>query len=164
MPIRPAAAADEEAIWRVIEPIVRAGETLMLPPDLGRADALAYWLGPTHEVFAAEDGPPGGGGVVGTYYLRANQRGNGDHVANCGYATAPWAAGRGVARTMCLHSLDRARARGFRAMQFNCVVASNGRAVRLWQGCGFEIVGRVPETFRHPALGPVDTLVMHRRL
>ena len=65
---------------------------------------------------------------------------------------------------MCHHSLDRAVARGFRAMQFNCVVASNERAVRLWQSCGFEIVGTAPETFRHPRLGYVDTLVMYRRL
>ena len=132
----------------------------MLPPAMAPDDALAYWRSPAHEVFVAEVQ----GEVLGTYYLRVNQQGHGDHVANCGYATAAWASGRGVARAMCLHSLDRARARGLRAMQFNCVVASNERAVRLWQSCGFAIVGRVPETFRHPGLGMVDTLVMHRGL
>ena len=100
-------------------------------------------------MFVADDG----GTVVGTYYLRANQQGGGDHIANCGYSTVPASAGRGIARAMCIHSLDRARARGFHAMQFNCVVASNERAVGLWQSCGFEIVGRVPRTFRHPRLG-----------
>ena len=160
MRIRASTSADDTPIWQVIEPIIRAGETLMLPPELGRADALAYWRAPEHETAVAEQDEV----VVGTYYLRANQRGPGDHVANCGYATAPWATGRGIARAMCLHSLERARARGFRAMQFNCVVASNERAVRLWQGCGFEIVGRVPDTFRHPRLGLVDTLVMYRQL
>ena len=127
----------------MIEPTIRAGETLMLPGEMSEAEALGYWRSPAHEVFVAEDG----GKVVGTYYLRANQQGGGAHVANCGYATAPAAAGRGVARAMCPHSLERARARGFRAMQFNCVVASNERAVRLWQSCGFEIVGRVPRDF-----------------
>ena len=72
--------------------------------------------------------------------------------------------GRGVARAMCAHSLERARSRGFRAMQFNFVIASNERAVRLWQGCGFEIVGRLPGAFEHPRLGPVDAFVMYRTL
>ena len=37
-------------------------------------------------------------------------------------------------------------------------------AVRLWQSCGFEIVGRLPDAFLHPRLGYVDALVMHRAL
>ncbi|MGH6969068.1 MAG: GNAT family N-acetyltransferase [Stellaceae bacterium] len=104
------------------------------------------------------------GAVVGTYYLQANQRGGGAHVANCGYVTAAKSAGRGVACAMCAHSLDVARARGFRAMQFNLVVATNERAIRLWEQCGFAIVGRLPGAFRHPRLGPVDALVMYRTL
>jgi ribosomal protein S18 acetylase RimI-like enzyme len=65
---------------------------------------------------------------------------------------------------MCAHSLNQARERGFAAMQFNFVVASNERAVRLWQACGFEIVGRLPGAFRHPRLGYVDALVMVQSL
>ena len=160
MLIRLAEDADDAAIWRVLEPTIRAGETLMLPPDMDQAAALSYWRQLGHHAFVLEEGS----GLPGTYYLRANQQGRGCHVANCGYATASWATGRGLARAMCLHSLEQARARGFLAMQFNCVVASNERAVRLWRSCGFEVVGRVPETFRHPELGYVDTLVMYRRL
>ena len=160
MRIRPADERDDIAIWRVIEPAIRAAETLMLPQEMSESQALGYWRQATHEVFVADDG----GTVVGTYYLRANQQGGGDHIANCGYSTLPAFTGQGIARAMCIHSLDRARARGFHAMQFNCVVASNERAVGLWQRCGFEIVGRVPRTFRHPRLGEVDTLVMYRPL
>lgn len=65
---------------------------------------------------------------------------------------------------MCAHSLARARERGFRAMQFNFVIASNERAVRLWQSLGFAIVGRLPGAFQHPRLGYVDALVMVREL
>jgi ribosomal protein S18 acetylase RimI-like enzyme len=78
--------------------------------------------------------------------------------------TAPWASGRGIARAMCRHSLDRARARGFLAMQFNIVVSTNERAVRLWQSMGFEIVGRIPAAFRHPTAGLVEAYVMYRPL
>lgn len=160
MMIRPATAADDAAIWRILEPTIRAGETYPLPRDMDRQEALAYWWSSGHDVFVAEDA----GAVVGTYYLRANQRAGGSHVANCGYMTAADAGGRGVGRAMCEHSLVHARARGFRAMQFNFVVSTNERAVSLWRACGFEIVGRLPGAFQHPTRGSVDALVMFRQL
>jgi len=49
-------------------------------------------------------------------------------------------------------------------MQFNAVVSTNAPAIALWRSLGFDTVGRVPEAFRHPQLGLVDLLVMHRRL
>jgi len=160
MHIRPATDRDDDAIWKIMEPIIRAGETYALPRDMSREAALAYWRSDTQEAFVAEDT----GEIVGTYILRANQTGGGSHVANCGYMTAPWASGRGVARAMCEHSLRVAKERGFRAMQFNFVVATNERAVRLWQEFGFAIVGRLPGAFRHPTQGFVDALVMYREL
>jgi ribosomal protein S18 acetylase RimI-like enzyme len=158
--IRLAEASDLDSIWSILEPVIRAGETYTLPRDLGRQDALAYWLSEGHEVFVAEED----GMVLGTYYLRANQKGGGSHVANCGYMTAPAAMGRGVARAMCEHSLERSRSLGFRAMQFNFVVRSNERAIRLWQSLGFFIMGRLPRAFLHPQLGYVDAYVMYREL
>jgi len=143
-----------------MEPIVRAGETYALPRDMDENSAVAYWVSADHEVFLAEDQ----GHIVGTYFLQANPRGGGTHVANCGYMTAVAATGRGVARAMCGHSLDRARARGFRSMQFNFVVSTNERAVRLWQSLGFEITERLAGAFCHPALGSVDAYVMYRDL
>jgi ribosomal protein S18 acetylase RimI-like enzyme len=160
MLIREATTSDSDAIWKILEPVIRGGDTYTLPSDMQREDALAYWNSPGHEVFVAEENDE----IVGTYYLRANQKGGGAHVANCGYITAPWASGRGIARTMCQHSLEHAKARGFRAMQYNFVVSSNERAVRLWQSMGFEIVGRLPGAFMHPAMGVVDALVMYRHL
>jgi ribosomal protein S18 acetylase RimI-like enzyme len=158
--VRAATAAHENAIWEILEPTIRAGETYTLPRDMAREAALVFWFAPGHEVFVAEEN----GKILGTYFLRPNQKGGGSHVANCGYITAPHATGRGVARAMCLHSLDHAKNRGFRAMQFNFVVSSNERAVRLWQSLSFEIVGRLPEVFLHPTIGYVDALVMFRKL
>jgi ribosomal protein S18 acetylase RimI-like enzyme len=65
---------------------------------------------------------------------------------------------------MCLHSLTHARSGGYRAMQFNFVVATNDRAVRLWQALGFQIVGRLEGAFQHPIEGFVDALVMYQKL
>src|SRR4051812_45451840 len=160
MQIRPARRDDRDAIWRILQPTISAGETYALPRDLGEADAIAYWTGPDRETFVAEKD----GLILGTYYLRPNQLGGGSHVANCGYMTAAEATGRGVARRMCEHSLQQARDRGFRAMQFNFVVASNERAIRLWQGLGFGTVGRLPQAFLHPRHGYTDALVMFRVL
>ena len=61
-------------------------------------------------------------------------------------------------------TIYRILSRGFRAIQFNFVIASNERAVRLWQSCGFDIVGRLPGAFEHSRLGYVDALVMYRAL
>src|ERR1700747_989540 len=123
---------DADAIWRILEPMVRAGETYTLPREMSKDEALAYWMGADHEGFV------------------------GAHVAKCGYLTAAGAQGRGFGRMMCDHSMERAKARAFRAMQFNFVVTTNENAVRLWQSCGFEIVGRLPDAFLHPRLGYVD--------
>jgi ribosomal protein S18 acetylase RimI-like enzyme len=160
MIIRPFSDRDADAVWSILEPVLRAGETYALPRDWSREQALSYWTMPAHEVFVAEED----GRVVGTYYLQANQKGGGEAVANCGYMTAQNATGRGVARAMCTHSLDRARERDFRAMQFNFVVASNVRAVRLWQSLGFTVAGTLPRAFDHPRDGLVDALVMYRFL
>jgi ribosomal protein S18 acetylase RimI-like enzyme len=160
MPIRPARSEDAADIWSIIGPTIRAGETYALDPAMSERDALAYWLAPDKETFVFEED----GVVLGTYFMRPNQAGGGAHVCNCGYMTRADAAGRGIARTMCRHSLDHARARGYRAMQFNFVVSTNERAVRLWESLGFAIAGRLPLAFRHPTRGYVDVLVMFQQI
>lgn len=160
MQIRKAEAGDAPAIVEIIVPIIREGATYALDRDMSESDALAYWMGPDKETFVAEDN----GVILGTYYVRPNQAGGGRHVCNCGYMTRASATGRGVARSMCEHSLKYAASCGYRAMQFNLVISTNERALRLWQSLGFEIVGRIPEAFQHPAHGYVDAVVMYRKL
>ena len=161
MQIRPATSADQDAIWTILAPICASGEVFCVPRDGGREAAFDYWFsGKNREVFVAETDA----GILGTSYLRPNQGGGGSHVGNAGYATAPAAQGRGIARALLAHSLETARARGFRAMQFNFVVAANTRAVATWEAAGFATVGRLPRAFLHPRLGYVDALVMHREL
>jgi len=160
VPIRLVTKDDCAGIWAILEPMIRAGETYTLPLDMSKEEALAYWLAAEKETFIYQEDSA----ILGTYFLRANQSGGGAHVANCGYVTAPAAQGRGIARAMCLHSLARARERGFRAMQFNFVIRSNQQAVKLWLSLGFAIVGQLPEAFQHPKLGFVDALVMYKPL
>jgi len=37
-------------------------------------------------------------------------------------------------------------------------------AIHLWKRHGFEVIGTLPEAFRHPQLGFVDALVMYKKL
>ncbi|HEU5115927.1 MAG TPA: GNAT family N-acetyltransferase [Isosphaeraceae bacterium] len=157
--MRTARPEDAPAIGTILEPVIRAGET-MPSRDMTQAESIGYWMGTDRETFAAEED----GRLFGAYYLRANPPGGGAHVANCGYVTTTEATGRGIARMMCIHSLELARARGFRSMQFNFVVSTNERAVRLWQSFGFEIGGNLPGAFAHPTLGYVDVFVMFKAL
>ena len=158
--LRLATEADHPALWSMLEPVFRAGDTYAVDPGIGREAALAFWCGGTHRAFVAEADCE----WLGSYYICPNQQGGGAHVCNCGFVTATAAQGRGVARAMLVHALDTACALGFTAMQFNFVVETNTRAVKLWQAHGFEVVGRLPGAFWHPVEGEVDALVMYRRL
>ena len=158
--IRTATLDDAAEIWAMLEPVFRRGDTYAIDRDIIQGDAIAYWMSAEKRTFVAE----AGGKIIGTYHLQRNQAGGGAHICNCGYVTAAQATGRGVARQMCLHSLNLATELGFRGMQFNFVVSSNVRAVGLWQSLGFEIVGRLPRAFYHPEEGYVDALIMFKSI
>lgn len=158
--LRAYAPEDAEGLWQMLEPVFRAGDTYAIDADISREAAIAYWTGPERRVFVVSDGTR----LLGTYYIVRNQKGGGSHVCNCGYVTAGEARGKGIARRMLAHSLGIAPQLGFRAMQFNFVVSTNRRAVETWQRAGFDIVGRLPGAFHHPAEGDVDALVMYKTL
>ncbi|TCS65335.1 ribosomal protein S18 acetylase RimI-like enzyme [Primorskyibacter sedentarius] len=157
---RPAEPRDSDALWAMLEPVFRAGDSYAIDPQISPEDALDYWTGPDRETWVVE----ANGAPLGSYYLKANQQGGGSHVCNCGFVTAAQAQGRGVARKMLDHALKRAPKAGFSAMQFNFVVATNTRAIAIWERAGFDVVGRLPGAFRHPEKGFVDALVMYRDL
>ena len=157
--MRTATADDWPAIWPIWSAVVEAGDTYVWEAEaMTEADARAAWmLPPPAEVLVATDD----GVVVGTAEIRPNQVGRGRHVANASFMVSPSCAGRGIGRALAAVVLERARAAGYRAMQFNAVVATNTRAVALWESLGFSVVGRVPGAFRHATEGEVDLLVMH---
>lgn len=158
--LRPACPDDADALWAMMEPVFRAGETYAIAPEISRDTALTYWMGGNHTAYVAEQD----GVMLGTAYLCPNHQGNADHICNAGFITAPAARGRGVAQALLTHVMAAARGAGYGAMQFNFVVASNTGAIALWQRNGFDIVGRLPAAFRHPVLGMTDALVMYQLL
>jgi len=159
--IRPCGAADWPALWALLEPVFRAGETFPHDPAITEAEARGLWVEQSQVVMVAIDAA---GALVGTYYLRPNSLALGAHVANAGYVVAGHCRRQGIGSRLCQHSLLAARRLGFRAMQFNLVVSSNTAGIRCWQRNGFEIVGTLPGAFRHRRLGYVDALVMIQQL
>ena len=162
MLIREATSEDWPSIWPFFHEIVAAGDTFAYPTDLDERQAREWWMlaAPNRTVVATDDN----GAVLGTAKMNNNHHGNASHVASASYMVDPRSRGWGVGRKLCLHSLDWARETGFRAMQFNAVVETNVRAVRLYQTLGFEVLGTVPEGFEHPTQGFVGLHVMHRKL
>ena len=159
--IRPFSDPEWAALWPIIEPVFRAGETYPFDREITADTAYENWIAKPAATFVALDEK---GAILGTYYLKPNQPALAAHVCNCGYIVAEQARGRGVASAMCTHSQQQAISMGFRAMQFNLVVSTNTGAVRLWRQHGFTIIGTLPGAFRHPRLGFVDALVMFKQL
>ena len=158
--LRVAGPQDGQDLWRILQPVFRAGDSYAVDLDISESAALHYWTGDDKTAYLAVLSDQ----AVGSYYLRPNHPGGGAHVCNCGFVTHPQARGQGVARTMLEHALKTAKFAGYSAMQFNFVLASNAAAIHLWQSYGFAEVGRLPQAFQHPALGLIDALVMHRQL
>ena len=147
-------------VWAILEPVFRAGETYPYPMDISEAEAKAYWMNPPLDSYVAMKE----GAVLGVFYIKPNQPSLGAHVCNCGYVASPAAAGLGIGAQMCEWSQIEARRLGYSAMQYNLVVATNTRAVALWQRLGFAVVGTLPKAFKHAKLGLVDALVMYKEL
>ena len=158
--IRSAIRSDEAGIWEIIEPVIKSGDTYMYAPDSSREKMMSIWFDPEKFTYVAEMEDK----IVGTFFLKANQPDLGSHVVNAGYMVHPDFRGRGIAEQMCRFSLTEAQRLGFKAMQFNCVVATNTVAVKLWQKCGFSIVGTLPKIYQHQTLGLVDAHVMYQWL
>jgi RimJ/RimL family protein N-acetyltransferase len=153
--------SDWAAVWPILRATLETGETYAFSPDSAEAEIRRVWVDvPTATYVACTPD----GQVLGTYFIKPNQPGLGAHVCNCGYVVAPAAQGQGIATEMCKHSQAEAISMNFRAMQFNLVVSTNERAVKLWQRLGFSVVGTLPRAFRHMRLGYVDALVMFKEL
>ena len=158
--IRSIIRSDESGIWEIIEPVIKSGDTYMYAPDSSREKMMSIWFDPEKFTYVAEIEDK----IVATFFLKANQPDLGSHVVNAGYMVHPDFRGRGIAEQMCRYSLEEARKLGFKAMQFNCVIATNEVAVRLWQKCGFQIIGTLPKAYQHQTLGLVDAHVMYQWL
>ena len=158
--IREATDRDRDAVWEIFRATVAPGDSFVYDPNTPREEAEAYWFAKGTRTYVAEEG----GKIVGSYILRPNRPGLGNHVSNAGFMVDPAVRRLGVGQFMGEHALEEARRLGYRAMQFNFVISTNETAVRLWQRLGFRIVGTLPDAFRHSKKGLVDAYVMFREV
>jgi ribosomal protein S18 acetylase RimI-like enzyme len=168
MKIRKADEYDKPAVWQIIKSVIAGGDTYVFDPETPEQEMLGYWFSPEKHVYVAVLEPSESADatetVIGTFWLKPNHLGLGNHVCNAAYMVSPDFHGKGVGRLMGEFSLDESRRLGFKAMQFNFVVASNTAAVRLWQSIGMEIIGTIPNAFRHKQNGLTDAYIMYRSL
>jgi L-amino acid N-acyltransferase YncA len=158
--IRKSNSTDSNEIWEILKDIIREGDSFVHWPHSTRDEMLAYWFSKNKHTYTALLDEK----IVGTFFIQDNQPGLGSHVANAGYATSPKAYGQGVGKQMGVFSLHEARKLGYHAMQFNIVVKTNERAVKLWKDLGFKVIGEIPEAFQHQTLGLVNAYVMYQKL
>jgi len=158
--IRKSNSTDANEIWEILKAIIQEGDSFAFSPQSTRDEMLDYWFSSSKFTYTAMlDGK-----IVGTFFIQDNQPGLGSHIANAGYATSPKAYGQGIGKQMGIFSLEEARRLGYKAMQFNIVVKTNERAVKLWENIGFKIIGEIPEAFEHRFLGLVNAYIMYQKL
>ena len=160
MKIREAIIDDHDGIWEIFSRVIESGDTFAYSPKTSKEEFEKLWFGPNMKTFVFIHSNK----VQGLYWIRANQPGLGSHIANAAYIVHPDSRGIGIGDKLCKHSLETAAINGFKAMQYNIVVSTNNVAVSLWQRNGFQIIGTIPNGFRHLKLGYVDAFIMYREL
>lgn len=155
-------AQDEDwpMIWEIFHLIIKPGDTVTFSPNTSFGEAKKIWMNKDVYTYKATINNL----IVGTYIIKPNFSGLGAHVANGGYMVHPDYRGKKIGYQMTVHSLNEAIHLGFKAMQYNLVVATNTSAVKLYERNGFSIIGTIPKSFNHQKLGYVDSYVMHRFL
>jgi len=158
--IRPATVNDQNNVWNIINEVIGTSKYYAFHPGTGKETMLAYWFGEDKKTYVAimEDQ------IAGTFIIRDNQPGLGNHIANASYMTSPTLTSRGVGTAMAEYSFKEAKELGYRALQFNLVLKSNTRAVNLWLRLGFGIIGEIPGAFRDPENGFTDAYIMFKSL
>jgi GNAT superfamily N-acetyltransferase len=160
MIIRKATEADYDAVWEIFSSVIKTGDTYVFSPDTPKTSLQSYWFGDIMDTFVAVENDE----ITGTYFIKPNQVGLGNHIANCGYMVSPNHRGKGIGKLLCEHSLQFAKDKGYYGIQFNIVVSTNTVAVELWQKLGFRIIGTTPKGFRHQEFGLVDSYIMFREV
>ncbi|TSE08484.1 MULTISPECIES: GNAT family N-acetyltransferase [Aquimarina] len=160
MNIRKATELDYNQVWDIFSKVIATGDTYVFDPKTPKSDLKKYWFADYMQTFIIEENKT----ILGTYVIKPNQIGLGNHIANCSYMVSPNAQGKGIGKKLCEHSIKTAKESGYKSIQFNIVVSTNKGAVELWKRYGFKIIGTTPNGFRHSKLGFVNTYIMYKDL
>ncbi|UZQ86634.1 GNAT family N-acetyltransferase [Thermoclostridium stercorarium] len=101
--------------------------------------------------------------IVGLYILHPNNVGRCGHICNASYAVRKDMRGKGIGEKLVQHCMSKAKELGFRILQFNAVVKSNQRALRLYEKLGFVKLGVIPGGFLNKD-GTYEDIIPHYRV
>lgn len=151
---------DYQQFWPTFKAIAAAQDSYAFAPDISYDEAFEAWCLEPQVTYVTRHN----GKIAGSYYLKPNAAGPASHICNCGYMVAADFQGQGIARALCNHSQEIAMDLGFKAMQFNSVLATNAAAIHLWKSLGFSIIGTIPDAYNHKQSGFVDAFIMYKSL
>ena len=145
--VRPYTAFDVPAMTGIWNQVVEDGIAFPQDECLTAEEAAGFFAQQTHCGVACV---PQTGEVVGMYILHPNNVGRCGHICNTSYAVSREARGHHVGEALVRDSLAQGKARGFKILQFNAVVATNAVARHLYEKLGFTQLGVIPSGFRMP--------------
>ncbi len=142
MIIRELQTADLPAAVEIWNQVVDEGVAFPQLEILDIKSGADFFAAQSFTGVAEEDGE-----VIGLYILHPNNVGRCGHICNASYAVRRDMRGRGTGEALVRHCLKKAAELGFKIMQFNAVVASNTRALALYERLGFVRLGTIPGGF-----------------
>lgn len=133
---------DLDTMREIWNSIVEEGNSFPQENMLDLQEAGIFFAEQSYTAVAEDNGE-----VVGLYILHPNNIGRCGHIANASYAVKVGQRGKRVGETLVRDSVRQARGLSFRVLQFNAVVASNKRAIHLYEKLGFTPLGPIPGGF-----------------
>ena len=138
MTIRAYNELDIPAMTEIWNEVVEKGNTFPQNEKLGSLNSSVFFAGQSYTAVALEEGK-----LAGLYILHPNNVGRVGHIANASYAVKKSMQGKGIGKALVEDSLKQLSSLGFRILQFNAVVATNTRALALYERLGFERLGTI---------------------
>lgn len=148
-----------EGIARIWNEIIEEGESFPDETPMTEDEAREYFLSQTDTMCLIDSES---GEIVGAYILHPNNVGRCAQIGNCSYGVSASCRGQGLGRRLVVHSIERAKMRGFKGLQFNAVVETNYSAIKLYLSLGFRIIGMLENGFRKPGNIYCNTLVFQK--
>lgn len=159
---------ESETVRAMLNEVILEGISYPQAEPLTQDAFASYWL--KADAFVVRlasqttDPPDPFSPIVGAFYLKPNFAGRCGHICNAGFIVAPEMRGQGLGRLMGEAMLALARDRGYRAVMYNLVFATNTPSLKLWASMGFQEIGRIPAAAHLPDGRYVDAVMLYKAL
>lgn len=136
---------DLDQMIRIWNDIVEEGIAFPQEKELTRETGLEFFKSQTYTGVAEEKET---GRIYGLYILHPNNVGRCGHICNASYAVDKESRGKHIGEMLVRDCMVQGKIYGYRVLQFNAVVRTNGAARHLYEKIGFEQLGVIKGGFR----------------